>query len=38
MSADQFVEAAFRSSIGQISLVAFEVRHCNQTAADQQAA
>ena len=35
---DRYNRRRRHSSIGQISPVAFEMQHCNQTAADQQAA
>jgi len=35
---DRYNRRRRHSSIGQISPVAFEVQHCNQTAADQEAA
>jgi transposase InsO family protein len=35
---DRYNRRRRHSSIGQISPVAFEMQHCNQTAADQEAA
>ena len=35
---DRYNRRRRHSSIGQINPVAFEMQHCNQTAADQQAA
>lgn len=35
---DRYNRRRRHSSIGQISPVAYEMQHCNQTAADQQAA